>query len=289
MSEENTLSFAPSDAAEGGLPVVGATVVLGGATFLNRKSKDGDTGEEFIQPCFGINMIDYQTGINYGFEGGPQSYSVGNSAEWIITDEGDILAAVKGTQFKKSTKFMIFTRELVNAGFPEERLKKGDISVINNTVVVMGEVPFLFGGEVQMRKGKDGKDYPVKVVVPTVVTMLPEDYAKEIKKSGKKTDGAGGDAKKKTDKVKKDKEESAMDDDALLAATVTAVTEILDKTKDGTLAKAALMAQVMKHLMKADYRNEALALIDKNFEDVENAALESSAWIVDEDIIQKVE
>lgn len=291
MSKDRpAVSVHPDDFAEGGLAVIGAKVVLQNPKYVLITGTDPDTGDSFERPCFAIDMVDYETGENYGYEGGPQTYGVGKASDWMVTKDGDLLPAIEGKKINKNTKFAIFMRELVNAGFNDELLIEDGIAAIHNTVCIMGDVPYMIGGEVRKRKAKDGNEYDDQVIVPTDVVMTAEEYEKESKKAGKKTSGGKGKASgkgkaagKASGKGKAQKEVEAPEGDILEVAVETITDLLADADEDG-IAISALPAKVMRKLLKDPNRQPVMAAVQNSFDDVVALAAASDApWVISDD------
>jgi hypothetical protein len=254
MTDHTPTSFAPSDAVEGGLPLDGATVEWTNSMIevFDYKGKS-----EFPSCALGVDFVDAVT--DESFE--RQYVSIGSDKDWQPTPDGKSMTYVGGGRggVKLNSNFMQLMTSLVNAGYPEEELKKGDITILDGLVtrLIMVNAPKR-DGVAQMRKGKDGKEYPVRVLVVESIDRMPGEKKKRGKAAAKKTTKK---AEEKVDKAEDTPEDSGSDEDLRIEA-ITAISDILEDADGNTISKAKLPTALIKKLQGDPNRNKIIKLVN---------------------------
>ena len=173
-----SISLNPADAIEGGL-LDDVNVEITSAKF----EMFDYGGKAAATPALKLDMT------VEGVEVDGQYWSVGNSQDWAPTKNGKGLDAIGGqTQLRAGSNFMLFVTELINAGFPADKIGE-DITVLDGMECHVKRIPApKRGGLSNVKKGPDGKEYEATVLVVDEVIRLPWE-----KKAGK-----GAPAKKKS-------------------------------------------------------------------------------------------
>lgn len=118
-----------------------------------------------------------------------QGYSVGKAGEWEAIDDGLGIAPTReGKRMAKSSSCMLFINSLVEAGFDEEELDGGDISVIDGTFAQMTPTPI-------ERKGLEGKTQVLSLVTEIVDGFGKGKGKPAGKSAGKDKPATGGKGK----------------------------------------------------------------------------------------------
>lgn len=255
MADYETTSFAPSDAVEGGLPIDGATVEW---TKCAIEIFDYKGKSEYPSCALGIDFVDAVS--ENAFE--RQYISIGSPDDWQPTPDGKSMTYVGGGKagVKTNSNFMQLMASLVNAGFPEDTLKKGDITLLDGLVtrVIMVNAPKR-DGMVQVRKDKKtGKEYPVQVLVVDGIDRMPGE-----KKARGKAKGKGKAAKKESAKTEATESEATeVEDSEIRDRAIEIVTSILADADGNTISKQQLPTAIIKAMQKDKDRNAVLKMVN---------------------------
>jgi len=224
---KNFISLNPDDYTSGIIDDV--TVKLEHKFVLYDYGGKSVSGE--AEPCLQINMVDAETGEEYQ----PQYLSAGKSSDWVPSEDGLSLVPISGrTSLVKISKVAIYFTEMINAGFPKNKLS-GSLAPLNGVVahMIRKELP-KYGNVSATHKAKDGKEYAKTILVPDRIISLPGE---------KKASSAGAKG-------------SAAKTDATAAATEFVVQLLSEK---GSFQKKDIPAAAMK--LDASIRAEVLKLV----------------------------
>ncbi|OPX33364.1 MAG: hypothetical protein B1H40_00110 [Candidatus Latescibacteria bacterium 4484_181] len=184
-----------------------------------------------------------------------QNYSVGSPKDWAPSEDGKGLVAVgKATALRLSSNCGIFLQNLVDVGFPADKLGE-DISILKGLVAHVIQIPAPKRAGLKKKEG----DFEKTILVVDEIIKLPWE------KKSKKTTKAKAKAKTST------KTEEAEGDSDLNAKAIEHITKLLAEG-DGTLAKKDLPAKLFTTLKTDPDRN---AIIKIAFDD---EFLEAGPW-----------
>ncbi len=174
------VSIKPSDAVKGGFLLIDDEDVVIVGSHICMFDYQG------TQPAVPVHEIIFKReNVDDGDQGEEvhENYSIGNASQWAPSEDGkEIIPIGKAKGLNDNCKFMIFMSNLVNAGFPEDRLGN-DVSAIIN---IRCHVNRIAGPKVKDKKtGEDRKESTVLVV--TKIHQLPW----EEDKGGNKGKGKG--------------------------------------------------------------------------------------------------
>lgn len=178
-----------------------------------------DGGEEFVQYYSAGSLERFAPSETS--DGSPLS-SVGDEGCFVVPSEGST-----ATQLSRSSNFIFFIQELVNASFPEDRIGD-DISVLEGTVmhVIRKAAPKREGGPAPVEGAREKT-----ILVPSKVLKLPwEKGAKGAAKAATAAAGAKG----------------GSDVDALTLRTLTTILSANNGSIAPANAKRAATAALLK-------------------------------------------
>lgn len=260
----NAISIRPSEMVEGGAVPVDRNLLWKECRFALF-----DYGGKAPQTCAArITLVDDdgQEFIQY--------YSAADPARFSPAADGKTIVAVGAAQaLSKSSNFFLLMNELVNAGFPENKLS-GDISVLDGLYAYHIGMPEPKRSGMAPREVAEGeKVYPKVISVPQKVLRLPWEKAP---KGGK---GVTTKATKVASAEEGEKGEEGGED--IQAAAIAFVKKVV---ADGATTRQKLAARVFKDLAKDPNRD---AIAGQIFKPEFQAALMAADFSIDGENISK--
>lgn len=270
--EQQGLSFAPDDMAEGGglLDNIRATITGGAFEVTNY-------GGKAKQKVFAARLdLEEQNGTAHE----DQWWKMGDVEDWVAINGGRGFdrAGVKDA-VNKGTNFGIFMNSLIDAGFPADKLTP--------------DIGCLFGLEAHFQqqivegrdkiKSKDGsKEYDPKVLCVAEIFSFPWEKKSKAKTGGGKKSSAKG----------KGTTESNGADTGVEDATAQIITEILlevaEQSEDGTveIPKKSLGTSIMKKAKANDDIDPKMTnqMVKKAFED-EFLGAQDRPWTYEDGVL----
>lgn len=239
-------SLSPEDFVEGGGLIDDVDVVLKSCVFdmfdYNGKVVPGVPSLKVV-----LEMEDGEEATQY--------YSMGNSSDWIPSEDGSQLLAVgKATNIRMSSNGGIFLKSLIDAGFPAEDLGD-DITVLDGLQAHVIRVPAPKRPGIKRESEKKFED---TILIIGDIIALPGEKKKPAgaPKGAAKTKTK---SKAKTKAKAAPKEEPAAEVEGDVADKATAA--ILDLLEsEGTVSKKDLPAKIFQ-TMKADPDRNAIIKI----------------------------
>lgn len=188
--------------------------------------------------CTRLMLVDEETGEAIA---NPQYFGVGNPEHRSPSDDGKMLDALKdGVEgLPENCNTVEFINSMIEQGFPAARLDAGDISVLDGTILRLGQVPIKGqDGVVKMRTGADGKEYPKTKSICTEIVQLPGVGKKNSKKAaGKATTGAAP--------------VEAEGNDIANKATEVILSLLADEKNEGSIRKSQIVSKAFP-ILKAE-------------------------------------
>jgi hypothetical protein len=265
------LSLKPSEMVEGGVVPVDQNLTIKEARFtlFDYTKKDGTVVATTVAVRIKTTNDDGQE-----FE---QQYSVGDPAKFSPSTDGKnpakegkfIIAIGAQEALSKSSNFYILQNNLVNAGFPENKLGD-DISVLE------GLYAYWIGVPEPKRAGLTrvvaaGEAVRERVIsVPSQIHKLPWEKSK-----GKAAAAVKGKAPT-----------AAAPDESILKAALEFVGKQIEASDDGTVTRQDLAGSVFRELAKSPNRDAIATLI---FAPAMQAALVANGYAVDGETISKAD
>jgi len=243
MANSNYVSFKPSDYVEGSGLLNDIDVTISALEFLtwNYNGKGPDS------PALKVTM-ELPDGNTH-----EQFYTVGSATDWGPSDDGkSLVARGNATHININSNMGIFMKNLVEAGFPEDKIGS-DCSVIAGTECHVIRIPVKREGLVQAPRA-DGKVYEQTVLVVDSIAKLPGD--------GKKVGAGKGKAGTATSKAKASKS------DKVEEAAIENIMEVLAEA--GTEVPKSKLASTLFTKMKGDANRNAVVQLVHNADFAEN-------------------
>jgi hypothetical protein len=250
MTEQNRASLNPDTAEDGG------AIPSGNLRVKESRFAEFDYGGKALRPAFTLRweLEDMETG-----ETSTQHYSGGDPRKMQPIDDGKAAQLTGGTGFPRSSNLMYLMTELVNAGFPQDRLGlAADLFDGLEATFVIKPQP--------KRPGLQRPDGAREAVITVPVTILRLPWDDEAKGTGTAaTDGAGG---------------AGGDVNAKVLSFVSGAI----KAQGGKVTKNALGALGFQQLSSEPARNDMVSVI---FSDAFDELMTTNGFHVDGDTISE--
>lgn len=272
MSEQNRVSFLPSDQVVGGsLSDVDALIHSARFETFNYRGKS--------DPVCALLVTYLPDGVEVDLDDIPehytQAYSCGPLDKYTPSDDGKyVIAASSAKGFNKSSNVAMFFNALVNKGFPVEKLGGGDISCLNGMKAHLVQVQ---QPKREGLKGNDGEEKKDKgIVLIDRIIALPGEAgsapAAAAPSGGgkKKPAAAAGQAAAPAGKV------NAGDPDIVGAAQATIAQLAMEN--GGKITKAEIAGKIFKALNDEKDAARKNAIIQAAYKD---DTLKSGPWSFD--------
>lgn len=203
-----------------------------------------------------------------------QNYSMGNSKDWMPSDDGKQLLAVgRATQIRMSSNGGILLKSLLDAGFPADKLGD-DISILDGLQAHMIRVPAPERKGVkktEKQKEREERYGPPTILVVGEINTLP--WEKSRPKGAPKAAG-----KKAPAKTASKKEVASDDGDSDIDARASEVLMALLAENGGELARKDVPVKAFQALAKDPDRS---SIVKRVFEE-DFLSAEGQPWSYDD-------
>ena len=166
MQEEQGLLFAPSEMGVGGGLWGDLDATITGASFI--MSNYGGAAAQPV-PTFELKVVDAH-GQEY-----EQLLSVGRGKYAPSKDGTKLIPLEDGVKLNSGSNFALFITSMVNGGFPEDKLRVDDISILIGTKAHFERTAAPERKGIKKAPRADGKVYEDTILIVTRVLVLPWD------------------------------------------------------------------------------------------------------------------
>ena len=180
MKEEQGLLFAPSEMGGGGGLWGDVDATITGAIFI--MSNFGGKADQMV-PVFELKVED-ANGQEY-----EQLLSIGRGKIALSKDGTKLIPTAEGVKINPGSNFGLFISSLVNGGFPEDKLRVDDISVLLGTKAHFERTAAPKRPGIIKAPRADGKVYEDTILIVTRVLTLPWEAKKGVGKAPAKAPG----------------------------------------------------------------------------------------------------
>jgi hypothetical protein len=189
-----------------------------------------------------------------------QYWSIGNSKDWVPSEDGKTLIPVgSATSLKTNSNGMMLLKSVVDSGFPEDKLGE-DVSIFAGMICHVVRVPAPKRSGLEKRERADGKEYEQTVLVVDRIDKFPWEKPKATGAS--KAAGATGVAKAAKQATATAKAGTSAPAEDVLALATETVLEILVEA-GGSVAKTTLPTATFRKLMGNSLQQKVVALVSK--------------------------
>lgn len=245
---QQIISISPEDAIEGGAIPVDRNLRIKDARFMVWDYQ----GKAPPTTAARITLVDDESGEF------TQYYSAAQPNKFVASQDGKTLIPV-GTDDKLvvSSNFMILMTNLVSAGFPEPKLKPGDISVLNDLYAYWTGIPAPKRIGLKQLPGQQADDRERIILVPKTILALPGQKAKKGKAAAPVTATASAPVTAAAPAA------AAVESDSETDVVMQQAVDFVKKTvaEQGTVTRTMLATRVFRDLISDPNRDQISALI----------------------------